>query len=311
MKTGIEFRGDDGITLRGWLQVPDGAERPPVVLMNQGFGGHKEWGLPRLADILAEAGIAAIAYDHRNFGDSDGEPRFEADPQLQIRDYRAAITFAGTLVEVDPQRLGIFGTSLSGGHVLVLGAIDRRVRCVVSQVPTVSGWQQAIRRFNPDALAQMRERWDVDRRNRFLGQAPEVVQYASLDPSDSLSGRSMSRVAFFRGLTEEERRPWQNKITLRSSELQSEYEPGVYVSRISPTPLLMIVAEDDRTIGSDLSLELYARALEPKGLVLTKGGHYDVYGSEFDTAANATRDWFSKWLLASGERSADAVIRHI
>ena len=74
-----------------------------------------------------------------NFGASDGAPHQEIDPWQQIRDYRDAITYAETLEETDAERIGIWGTSQSGGHVLVVGAVDRRVKCVVSQVPLVSG----------------------------------------------------------------------------------------------------------------------------------------------------------------------------
>src|ERR1700694_2799695 len=122
MKRQIEFKADDSTMLRGWLKLPDRAGPHPLVVMTHGAGGHKEWFLPGLSDILLEAGIAALAYDHRNLGESDAEPRFEIDPPLQIRDYRTAITYAGTLPDIDRSRIGVFGTSLSGGHVLVVGA---------------------------------------------------------------------------------------------------------------------------------------------------------------------------------------------
>lgn len=297
MKESIEFHGEDGTTLRGWIRRPDGASNPPVVILVNGAGFPKEWGFPALADVLAEAGIASIAYDHRGFGESDGEPRFEVDPQLQIRDVRSAITFAETLGTVDPARIGIFGASLGGGHVLVVGALDRRVKCVVSEVPLVSGWHLALRRYSTDGLAEMRERWDEDRRRRFAGEPPEIVPHAVLDPDDSVSGRSVNRVAFFRSLTEEEREPWENKVTLRTSELTMEYEPWPYVPRIGPTPLLMIIAEDDRATGTQLSLEVYNSALEPKRVVITRGGHYEVYRDEFERSATATREWFVQWLM--------------
>ena len=103
---------------------------------------------------MASAGHVVLAYDHRNFGDSDGEPRQELDPWLQVRDYRHAITFAQTLDGVDPDRVGIWGTSYAGGHVLVVGAIDRRVGCVVAQVPTISGWQSTLRRIAATGAAR-------------------------------------------------------------------------------------------------------------------------------------------------------------
>lgn len=98
-----------------------------------------------------------LAYDHRNFGDSDGEPRQELDPWVQVRDYRHAITFAQTLDGVDRDRVGVWGSSYAGGHVLVVAAIDRRVGCVVAQVPTISGWESTLRRVPPQALAGQRQ----------------------------------------------------------------------------------------------------------------------------------------------------------
>ena len=84
-------------------------------------------------------------FDNRNFGASDGEPRQEIDPWAQVRDYRHAITYARTREEVDGDRIGIWGSSYSGCHVLAVGAIDRRVKCVVSQVPLISGHENARR----------------------------------------------------------------------------------------------------------------------------------------------------------------------
>ena len=75
---------------------------------------------------MAEA-YAALVFDNRCFGASDGEPRQEIDPSAQVRDYRHAITYASTQPEVDPARIGVWGSSYSGAHVLVVAAIDRRV----------------------------------------------------------------------------------------------------------------------------------------------------------------------------------------
>jgi dienelactone hydrolase len=88
----------------------------------------------------------------RNFGASDGVVRHDIDPWRQIADWRRAISFLESRPDVDPDRIGIWGTSYAGGHVLVLGATDRRIRAVVSQVPTISGYQQGLRRVAPDAL---------------------------------------------------------------------------------------------------------------------------------------------------------------
>ena len=131
MRQDVEFDAE-GVTLRGWLYTPDGASGPaPTVVMAHGFSAVKEMYLDRFAEAFAPAGLAALVFDNRNFGASDGEPRQEIDPWAQVRDYRHAITYAETRDEVDAGRIGIWGSSYSGGHVLVVGAIDRRVKCVV------------------------------------------------------------------------------------------------------------------------------------------------------------------------------------
>ncbi len=94
---------------------------------------------------------------------------------MHVRDYRNAITFVQTLDGVDPERIGIWGTSYAGGHVLVVAAVDRRVRCVVAQVPTINGWQTTLRRIAPQALRGQRNAWDADRLERYKGSPPKMV----------------------------------------------------------------------------------------------------------------------------------------
>jgi len=99
-----------GTTLRGWLYVPAGASGPvPAIGMCHGRWAVKEMWLEKDAEVLAEAGLAALVYDNRNLGASDGEPRPEVDPFAQVRDDRHAISFAGTVPEVDKTRIGVWG----------------------------------------------------------------------------------------------------------------------------------------------------------------------------------------------------------
>jgi hypothetical protein len=88
---------------------------------------------------------ACLVFDYRYLRASDGEPRGQIFPWEQIEDHRNAITYASELPEVDAERLGIWGTSYSGGHVLCVGALDRRVKCVASQVPPIDGWRDLTR----------------------------------------------------------------------------------------------------------------------------------------------------------------------
>src|ERR1700704_3731830 len=173
MRTDIEFETEDGITLRGWHYLPHSRPRKvPTIVMAHGFSAVKEMYLDRFAEAFADAGLATLVFDNRNFGASDGEPRQEIDPWRQVRDYRDAITFAETLETTEPERLCIWGSSYSGGHVLVVGAIDRRVKCVVAQVPLVSGYRNILRLVRADFIAAARAQFDQDRESRFTGNPP-------------------------------------------------------------------------------------------------------------------------------------------
>jgi len=295
-KTDIEFDAE-GTTLRGWFitPAPDGGPYPTIV-MAHGFSGLKEQYLPNFANVFAEAGMAVLLYDQRNFGDSDGEPRQEIDPQRQLRDVRDAITFACTLPQVDAERIGLWGTSYSGGHALVVSAIDRRVKCVSVQVPTISGFDNALRRTRPDAWSASLERFRKDREARYRGEPPAMLPIVSEDPAKAcaLAGREAYEY-FQRSLQLVPHR--RNEVTLRSVEMAREYEPGIYIERISPTPLQMIVSTQDPTTPTDLALEAYNRALEPKRLVLIEGGHFTPYIDAFEQSSSAARDWFVTHLM--------------
>lgn len=124
----IEFTGELGTTLRGWFYPAQNAAGPaPVIVMAHGISGVKEMGLDEYAEVFAAEGLNVVVYDHQNFGASDGTPRQELDPVLQYRDYKNAISYAVTRPDVDPDRVGIWGSSFSGGHVLTVAANDRRV----------------------------------------------------------------------------------------------------------------------------------------------------------------------------------------
>jgi fermentation-respiration switch protein FrsA (DUF1100 family) len=297
MREDIEFNAD-GVTLRGWLYSPEAVGGgAPTVVMAHGFSAVKEMHLDRFAEQFAGAGLAALAFDNRNFGASDGEPRQEIDPWAQVRDYRTAITYAATRPEVDPDRIGIWGSSYSGGHVLAVAAIDRRVQCVVAQVPLVSGRANFRALARADFIAAFQAQFNSDREARFRGEPPAMIPVVDEDP---LAPSALPTPDSYQWFTEthETRAPsWRNEVTLRSVEMFTEYEPGTYLPWISPTPLLMCVAENDVLTPTDIAIAGYEQAREPKKLVILPGGHFDAYVDGFDLASGAAADWFTQHLL--------------
>lgn len=186
-----------------------------------------------------------------------------------------------------------------------MAAIDRRVKCVVAQVPTISGWESTLRRTPPQALPEQRRAFDADRRERFRGRPPKMVPMV-VDPSESglASHASSDAWQFFTGQLsppEDQWRfaKWSNEITLRSLELYSEYEPGSYVERIAPTPLLMVGGDSDVVCPTDLTLAAFNRAGEPKRLELYPGGHFSACTDQFERASNAACQWFAEHLRPS------------
>src|SRR4029079_4750184 len=124
----VEFAAEGGVTLRAWLFVPDGSGPHPAITMAHGVAGVKEHGLERFARVFAAAGFVVLVHDHRGFGASGGSPRYDIDPSVQIADWRRAISYWESQPFVDPKCIGLWGSSYAGGHVIVLGATDRRLR---------------------------------------------------------------------------------------------------------------------------------------------------------------------------------------
>src|SRR5690242_847601 len=109
--------------------------------MAHGFGGTKDSGLLPFAEAFADAGLDVLLFDYRSFGDSSGEPRQLAWPPHHREDYRAAVDFARGLDGVDPDRIVLWGTSWSGGHVVYVAAEDLRIAAVLIQTPDLDGLQ--------------------------------------------------------------------------------------------------------------------------------------------------------------------------
>jgi len=298
LKIDVKVPAEGGIELGAWLFLPKGEGIRPAITMAHGFAGVKEHGLERFAQAFAAAGFVVLVHDHRNFGTSGGDLRGDVDPWRQIADWRRAISYLEARPEVDPSRIGLWGTSYAGGHALVLGATDRRLRCIVAQVPTISGYEQGLRRVSPDATPALEHAFNEDERAQLRGEPPRRQAVVSGDASVPAAYRSQDAIDFYlqplpAGL-------WENEITLRSTRAARMYEPGLWIARVSPTPLLLVVAREDKLTVADLALAAYERALEPKRLALIPGGHFDPYLHQFPLAASVATEWFREHLLNPG-----------
>src|ERR1041385_4838459 len=127
-----------GDECRAWLFMP-AARRPPLVILGHGLGATREYGLEPYAQRFADAGIAALVFTYRHFGDSGGQPRQLLDIQRQRGDWAAALRYARKLEGIDHERIARWGTSFGRGHVIEAAARDGAVAAVVSQCPFTDG----------------------------------------------------------------------------------------------------------------------------------------------------------------------------
>ena len=220
MRNDIAFKAEDGVTLRGWHYLPDQRSgRLPTIVMAHGFSAVKEmfWTTsrrrsptrvsPRSCSTTGTSAPAMASRGRRSIrGDRSG-------------DYRDAITFAETLNETDKERIGIWGSSYSGGHVLVVGAIDRRVKCVVSQVPLISGHALARRLIRSDMIAGLTRMFEDDRRARYAGKPPAMIPVVSENPAGPAALPTADSWTFFTETGRTRAPAWKNEVTLRSIEM--------------------------------------------------------------------------------------------
>jgi fermentation-respiration switch protein FrsA (DUF1100 family) len=288
----------EGLLCAGTLFRPS-AQRPgskvPAVLLSHGFACVRTMrNVPDVANALADAGIAALTLDYRFLGESAGEPRQTVSPFHQRQDLHNALTWLSEHAEIDRERLGIWGTSYSGGHVLQVAAFDRRVKAVVSQVPATDLFRQ-IRQAPAVHRARLEELIAADRIARFRGLTARTMKLAAPEGEPSVFGKhSLPWIA----RNASEHPTFRNEVTIASLEEFVQFDPVDYIEAISPTPLLFIMASQDRLVSPDFIRQAYERAGQPKKLLTVEGSHYDVYDepAALRQACEAARDWFVQHL---------------
>lgn len=294
MKKAVTFYSE-GVRLVGDVYYPDDirpGERRAGVVLCHGYTGVKDLYLPDNARVLNQAGYVALTFDYKGWGESEG-PRSRLAPYSRVADVQAALTFIGTLPEVDPGRLGIYGTSYGGATVVWVAAVDQRVTCVVSVVGIGHGarWMRSVRR--PDEWQDLLERSAQDRVRRVLEGESELVKREEILLPDRQSAELAA--AARRGNAAA-----VNDIPLEYVDDTIGFTPEWVVDRIAPRPVLFITTDDDRLVPPEESIAMHARAGEPKKLVVLKGyGHYEVYREPaFREVMDATVEWFGTHLPA-------------
>lgn len=284
----------------GWYYLPTGlkpGEKRPAIVMAHGYSAVKEMGLDKFAEKFAAAGFAVLVFDYRFMGASEGEPRGQLFYYDQHSDYRNAISWLTIQKEVDAQRIGAWGTSNSGGHVLHIAAFDKRIKAVVAQVPGVGVWDARFGKLPPDQLARTYGYFASNRNETYATGRVTYFPVVTANPKKRAVMPQKEAYDYFVTRFEGKAPNWKNQVTVESLEINMEGRPVADIRLISPIPLLMIVASNDAITPTDLQKKAFEQAKEPKKLVEFKGGHFDAYsGAGFEVGSKAALDWFTQHL---------------
>jgi uncharacterized protein len=300
--TAVEFRSGEDI-IRADLYLPEGQGPHPAIVMAGGWCYVKELRQPQYAEEFVQRGFAALVFDYRRIGASGGEPRQHLDPWDQIEDYRNAISYLETRPDIDRDRIGAWGISYSGGHVLVLGATDPRVKVIVSNVPVVSGYDNMQRVHGSERFRKLNALILEDRRKRF-----ETGEYGYLPMSATPAGPGDELVTWpfdevktvFEELQRTQAPSHQHRSTIASVEMLMQYDVSPYANRLVNKPVMMIVANEDDITSWDRETEVFYAipSNEKRLLVLPSTSHMTLYSNltALDLAAKAAGSWFAQHL---------------
>ena len=298
----VEFTSG-GQTVRGDLYLPEGEGPHPVIVMAGGWCYVKELRQPQYAAEFVRRGFAALIFDYRYMGASDGEPRQHIDPWQQIEDYRNAITYVESRSDIDPDRIGVWGISYSGGHVLVLGAIDSRIKAIVSNVPVIDGYENMWRIHGTDRFRRLQQAMLDDRRKRAAGGAGATIAFSGTptNPEADLTTWPLDEVkAVFMELKRTEAPRHEHWSTLESTELLLAYNVFPYAKRIVNKPVMMIVANNDDITMWDKETQVFEEipSNTKELVVLPSTSHMTLYSNltALDLAARAAGSWFDRHL---------------
>lgn len=269
-----------GVRCSGDLYLPAGVEHPPVVVMAHGFASERSFGLPAYAERFAGAGMAAYLFDYRCFGDSDGEPRNLVDPRRHLEDWEAAVAHVRSLGGIDSGRLALWGTSFSGGHVIVTAAKDARVKAIVAQVPFVDPLAVAYRPGVGYLLqVAMHGLWDLC---RYAARRPPHYVKVVGQPDEFAIMNVLEAVAGYASLVPEAS-VWHNRCPARILLTVVRYRPITWTDQVRCPALVMYGAHDPLT--SATSVERAASRMPNSTLVKYPFGHFQIYhGKAFEEA---------------------------
>jgi uncharacterized protein len=292
----VEFSSDREIC-QAWLYQPAGygGEIRPCIVMAHGFGGTRDAGLEPYAQKFTSAGYVVVLFDYRHFGASDGEPRQLFSISHQLKDWSSAINYARGLDGVDSQRIGLWGTSFSGGHVIVSAAEDGSIAAVSAQCPMMDALAAArnvIQYGGIAAFMKLGALGMVDQLRSILRMSPLYIpliaapgELAAMSSHDSASGYGVIVPP-----------QWRNEVCARYALTIAGYRPIAYANRL-PCPALIQVCMRDSLAPPDAAVATAHKIGSKAELKQYDCEHFDIYvGNYFKQASDEQLSFFNRVL---------------
>lgn len=259
--------------------TPDGVDPPwPTVVLAHVFGAPRAWGLARFADRFAAEGFAAVVFDYRHFGTSEGSPRRLINPTRQLEDWQAVLTHVRALETVDADRIALWGTSFSGGHVIATARDTPNVRAVVSMVPFVDG--RAVMAHQTAHLTTVERLRTLgaalgDRLTAASGLAPIERPIVSDPHGGGLVDTPGAKEGFLslvpEGATVVNRTPARVVLDL------PRYRPGLPADAVD-VPVHVVIALDDQLLPVE-PMETLVESLPDATVHRVETGHFGVHAA--------------------------------
>lgn len=299
----VTFKNRYGITLTGDLYIPKnhGSEPLAAIAISGPFGAVKEQSSGLYANQMAERGFIALAFDPSYTGESGGEPRNVASPDINTEDFSAAVDFLGIQKNIDRNKIGIIGICGFGGFALNATAVDKRVKAVATTSMYDMSRVNAKGYFDAITPEQRMQALEQLGKQRWKDAESDTTALGSKVLPDKIKGEEPQFVKDYYDYYKTKRGFHPNSINSNGSWTATNVLSFMnmpiltYIKEISPRPMLIIAGENAHS--RYFSEDAYKMASEPKELIIIpKAVHVDLYDKVDVIPFNKLEAFFKKYL---------------
>jgi pimeloyl-ACP methyl ester carboxylesterase len=273
----------DKLALSGVVHLPEpNGVRHAAFLVLHGFGSNKDGGGGKaVAALLTGLGYAALRFDFRGCGDSEGE-RGHVICHEQVRDTRNALSYLASRADIDPQRIGVVGQSFGAAVAVYSAGVDRRVAACISS----GGWGDGVKKFrrqhaSPRDWAKFSAMMKEGKRRKRSGKPMMVPRYDIVPIPPRLRGNLAPGSIM--------------EFPFEVVESMYAFNANEVVGRISPRPLLLLHSANDSVTPTEQSIELFALAGKPTDLHLIADVDHFMFSEGNTLVVNLVRNWLDKY----------------